>query len=439
MDFLKDFLPSWLPPWAAAAAVGAVIAFWNRLREMVTRLSTHLVDIVKVDADLAAECLTHFGKAANTSRFGGRSYMVLSRFVRSKARQTWILSRWIDKDGRMTFWVPYKGWKVPLWVDRGKEGNQMTFRFLRGTLDFEALLKGIVERVNLRKENRYRIIRVGGAGQARGGNDGSKPGRPTSDGNSFTDRPATSFYLTESPDDIGEPKSQGGPEDLWLHTDVRHILEDARQWFRNRGWYQEHRLPWRRGYLAHGVPGTGKTSLARAIGIDLDIPVYAVDLQSLTNSELTDAFTEARQNAPCMILIEDLDSVYRCRTAVQPNVQLGTPPSFDHLLNQIQGVGSNDGLLTFLTTNHLETVDFALGGPCRQGADGQLEVGEVTPRPGRVDRVLHTPNSIDQEGRLFLARRMLPEAEAQVISIRCDGMTPAQFQEELLRRAQELL
>ena len=437
MDFIREFLPAWLPAWAVPVIVGLVWAFWQKIQNALAYLSTHLISVRKVDADLSAELLTYMSSRYGASKFGQQGFIVISRFVRSKRKQQWILSRWIDKEGQMTFWVRL-GWvKVPIWLDRGKDGTQMTIRFFRGTFDFEAALYSIVNQVNTKKANRYKIIRAGGqhGGGGRGGNDGPR----ASTESPFTDKPATAFFLSEKADDIGEPNHQGGPDDLWLHPDVRHILDDARQWFANRNWYLEHRLPWRRGYLAYGNPGTGKTSLARAIGIDLDFPIYAVDLPSMTNQDLTQAFDTARQNAPCMILFEDLDAVYNSRLAIQPNTQLGTPPSFDHLLNQIQGVGSNDGLLVIITTNHLDKVDHALGGPARVGEDNKVTIGEIRPRPGRIDRILHTPDTIDYEGRLQLARRMLPEDESVTLATATEGMTPAQCQEVILTRAQELL
>ena len=439
MEIVKEFLPSWLPPWGIPIILGIVVAFWNKIQAFAAKMSTHLVSVVKVDADLSAELMSHFGTSAETSKFGGQGYMVLSRFVRSKRKQQWILSRWIDKDGDLTFWVPFKYTRVPVWVTRGKDGTQMTFRFIRGTLDFDTILRDLIKRINSRKTNRYKLNRVGGRGNIGGGQDNQ--GRAGAVASSpFTDKPATSFYLTEDHNDIGDPNHQGGPADLWLPTELMTILDDARQWHQNREWYLDHRLPWRRGYLLHGLPGTGKTSIARAVGIDLDMPIYAIDLQSMTNSDLSSAFDQARQNTPCMLLFEDLDSVYKARTSNNPNTQLGTPPSFDLLLNQIQGVGSNDGVMVMVTTNHVDTIDQALGGPAVQSQDGTIVVGDVRPRPGRIDRMVKTPDVIDMVGRVQLAERMLENHAAAVEFAKDkDNMTPAQYQEALLTKAQEKL
>jgi SpoVK/Ycf46/Vps4 family AAA+-type ATPase len=256
---------------------------------------------------------------------------------------------------------------------------------------------------------------------------------------SFTSLPATSFYLSESHEDIGEPRDMGGPDDLWLPSELAAILEDARTWSRGRTWYQAHRLPWRRGYLIYGLPGTGKTSLARAIGMDLDLPIYAIDLPSMNNRELSDAFTAARSDAPCMLLFEDFDAVHNGRLPRQPNQQLGTPPSFDLLLNQIQGIGTNDGIMVIITTNHLDAIDHALGGPARVDVDGNVTVGESHSRPGRIDRICRTPDTIDSAGRRMLAARMLPNADMDALLAETEGQTPAQFQDELLTRAQATL
>jgi SpoVK/Ycf46/Vps4 family AAA+-type ATPase len=132
-----------------------------------------------------------------------------------------------------------------------------------------------------------------------------------------------------------------------------------------------------------------------------------------------------------MLLMEDFDSVYNGRLPCTPNIQLGTPPSFDSLLNQIQGVGSNDGLMVFLTTNHLKSIDQALGGHL---VDGHA-VEHARPRPGRVDMMIQTPDSISEEGRIVIATRMLPKEHWGDLIQSTAGMTPAQYHEAVLQRA----
>ncbi len=204
------------------------------------------------------------------------------------------------------------------------------------------------------------------------------------------------------------------------------MIREARRWRATEEWHRERGLPWRRGYLLFGAPGTGKTALARALAEDLDLPVFVFNLASLRNDELQSAWNQMLGDVPCMALIEDIDAVFDQRKNIA--VTSGPGLTFDCLLNCLDGIQRADGLILIMTTNHLQKIDPALGQP-----------HSVASRPGRIDRVIRM-SGLDDHGREKLATRILRGYPAWITSVCHDGLsdTLAQFQERCGRLALQL-
>lgn len=129
------------------------------------------------------------------------------------------------------------------------------------------------------------------------------------------------------------------------------------------------------------------------------------------------------EQVPCLALIEDIDAVFHGRENVA--VASGPALTFDCLLNCLDGVQRSDGLLTVITTNHLEQIDPAIAQP-----------GLIGSRPGRIDRLIRLAG-MDEAGRRKIARRVLRDHLAVVDEVCLEGAddTPAQFQERCARLA----
>jgi hypothetical protein len=238
-------------------------------------------------------------------------------------------------------------------------------------------------------------------------------------------------------EDIGATAQGSSLEDLSLAPELLSCIREIRFWNRNKYWYEERGIPWRRGYAFYGKPGTGKTSLIRAIAEDLDMPVDIFDLSSMTNHSFMEAWGHARASGggcPHAVVFEDFDAVFDARhpDGGRKNKVSTYGVSFDCILNAIDGIERENGLLLFVTTNHVEALDPAMGAPERKGPDA--EEGDST-RPGRIDLVLEV-KALDRPGRVKMARRILQdEAWAQQMADRHDGTTAAQFQEKCSKAA----
>ncbi|KAL9129232.1 MAG: hypothetical protein Q9217_002273 [Psora testacea] len=198
-------------------------------------------------------------------------------------------------------------------------------------------------------------------------------------------------------------------------NDINEYLHPATpRWYSNRG------IPYRRGYLLHGPPGTGKSSLAWAIAGVFGLDIYCISLvdPNLTEEELGMLFTTLPRR--CVVLLEDIDSAGLSKrqeskgndkqqaeteaakigaeiTKAFESVQKRNDKkdkqgiSLSGLLNAIDGVASHEGRVLILTTNFPEKLDEALI------------------RPGRIDMKVEFTNATRTQTRELFTRMYSPD------------------------------
>jgi mitochondrial chaperone BCS1 len=145
------------------------------------------------------------------------------------------------------------------------------------------------------------------------------------------------------------------------------LFKDLDRFLQSRDLYRQRGIPWRRGYLLYGSPGTGKSSLIQAIASHYDRQLVSLSLTDMDDSALLRAWSEI--TATSIVALEDIDSVFSGR---QPLGEL----SFSALLNTLDGAGAVEGSITILTTNHREQLDPALIRPGR--CDREFELGYLS-------------------------------------------------------------
>jgi hypothetical protein len=153
---------------------------------------------------------------------------------------------------------------------------------------------------------------------------------------------------------------------LVLHGGLKEeIREDLGQFFGARETYQEYSVPWKRGILFIGPAGNGKTHTVKAVINALGQPcLYVKSFRSefqTDHDSMRQVFHRARQTTPCLLVLEDLDSL----------LDGGNRAFF---LNELDGFAANEGIVTLATTNHPERLD-----------------PSILNRPSRFDRKYHFP------------------------------------------------
>ena len=177
------------------------------------------------------------------------------------------------------------------------------------------------------------------------------------------------------------------------------------------------RIP--KGVLLVGPPGTGKTLLAKAIAGEAGVPFFSISGSEFVEmfvgvgaSRVRDLFKKAKDNAPCLIFIDEIDAVGRQRGAGIGGGNDEREQTLNQLLTEMDGFEGNTGIIIIAATNRPDVLDTALL------------------RPGRFDRQV-TVDAPDLKGRLEILKvhsrnkKLDPTVSLEAIARRSPGFTGA--------------
>ncbi|KAH9074688.1 P-loop containing nucleoside triphosphate hydrolase protein [Lactarius deliciosus] len=179
------------------------------------------------------------------------------------------------------------------------------------------------------------------------------------------------------------------------------LLDDARDFMKSKKWYADRGIPFRRGYLLYGAPGSGKTSIIHSLAGELGLDIYIISLSKtgLDDASLNSLICSLPER--CVAIMEDIDAAFthgitrdisgtdledpRSRDPSRqgdddnpedsPNdkrdgartsgVESGCKITLSGLLNALDGISAQEGRILFATTNRYHTLDPALTRPGR--------------------------------------------------------------------------
>ncbi|KAL8365912.1 hypothetical protein RB595_004610 [Gaeumannomyces hyphopodioides] len=154
------------------------------------------------------------------------------------------------------------------------------------------------------------------------------------------------------------------------------IVADVNDFLGRQQWYVDRGIPYRRTYLLHGPPGSGKSSFIHALAGELDYNLAIVNLveRGLTDDKLAAMLMTLPPRS--ILLLEDIDAAFGNRQEKSSDGYSGATVTYSGLLNVLDGLAAGEDRIAFLTTNYIERLDPALIRPGR--VDVIARIGDAT-------------------------------------------------------------
>ena len=196
-------------------------------------------------------------------------------------------------------------------------------------------------------------------------------------------------------------------------------LQEIKEFLQNPAKFQAIGAKIPKGVLLYGPPGTGKTLLARAVAGEAGVPFYAISGSDFVEmfvgvgaSRVRDLFEQAKQNAPAIVFVDEIDAVGRHRGAGLGGGHDEREQTLNQMLVELDGFDAKGGVIVIAATNRPDILDPALL------------------RPGRFDRqiVVAQPDLAGRKGILRVHARgkpIAPDADLDIIARRTPGFTGA--------------
>lgn len=196
-------------------------------------------------------------------------------------------------------------------------------------------------------------------------------------------------------------------------AEAKEELEEMVEFLRNASRYTDIGAKIPKGALLVGPPGTGKTMLAKAVAGEADVPFFSMSGSDFVEmfvgvgaSRVRDLFKQAKDKSPCIIFIDEIDAIGRARGK---NPNMGSNDERENTLNQLltemDGFGTNSGVIVLAATNRADILDSALLRAGRFDRQIYVDLPDLNDRQ-QIFKVHLRPIKIDDSINVeFLARQ----------------------------------